>query len=200
MNASQLKEMIRGIFFNRTQRPYLIALVLALVFGLYWDLQQSPKTDADAVIATPESADTMIPAGFVLVPIEVQNFDSLDSILGQFGIVDLYQSPLKPGGKPFRVASRIKILRAPLNPSHFAVLVKEADSPSLLVSTAPFTVIVQRSGISKDKNGTTIEDPEAAAEALRLKNAVAMPVHRKSNSRITVEVTDAQDENHAIQD
>ena len=199
MNISQLKDMIRTLFLSRAQRPYLIALLLALVFGLYWDLSQTTKTEPSAVLQTPETADTLIPAGFVLVPIEVQNFESLDSILGQYGIVDLYQAPLKSGGRPYRVASHIKILRAPLNPSHFAVLVNEADSVALIASQHPFTVVVQRALKPGEKTGTTIEDPENAADALRRKNVRMNASARKLLSRITVEVTNAQEDNHSSQ-
>lgn len=199
MNISQLKDIIRTLFLSRSQRPYLVALLLALVFALYWDLSQTTKTEPNAVLQTPETADTLIPAGFVLVPIEVQNFESLDSILGQYGVVDLYQAPLKAGGRPFRVASHIKILRAPLNPSHFAVLVNEADSVALIASQLPFTVVVQRALEPGERSGTTIEDPGKTVDALRRKNARMNASARKPESRITVEVTNVQEENHSSQ-
>ena len=34
-------------------------------------------------------ADTYIPKGHTLVPIEIANYKSLDSIIGKFGVVDL---------------------------------------------------------------------------------------------------------------
>ncbi|MCB0362798.1 MAG: hypothetical protein KDD35_08750, partial [Bdellovibrionales bacterium] len=76
-------------------------------------------------ILGPQSIDTLIPHGFTLVPIEVQNSDSLNSILGNKGIVNLLAPPREEGQKTRLIAQRVPILRAPLNPSQFAVLVPE---------------------------------------------------------------------------
>ncbi len=83
----------------------------------------------------------MIPRGFVLVPIEVQNYEALDSILGRFGNVDLFQA----GGESQKLVARnVRILRAPQNPSHFAILVTEDKAGEILKSGGVFTVIVKR--------------------------------------------------------
>lgn len=87
-----------------------------------------------------ESPATHIPDGFVLVPIEIQNPEALDSILGNYGVVDLF-APHADGTK--RIARRIKILRAPLNPSHFAVLAPEDEAPLIVREPGPITVAVQ---------------------------------------------------------
>ena len=122
---------------------WLLAIVFAGLFALIWDLG-SPKKDAEMIQPeSPETAATYIPAGYVLVPIEVANYESLDSILGKFGVVDLFRPPLGEHGRPVKVAERVKILRAPLNPSHFAVLVRDADAPRLVTEGGAFTVVVQ---------------------------------------------------------
>src|SRR5690349_14215407 len=43
----------------------------------------SAVSDIDSSIA---GLDTFIPKGFVLVPIDVQNYEALDSILGKYGL------------------------------------------------------------------------------------------------------------------
>jgi hypothetical protein len=73
---------------------------------------------------TAAQVDTRIPKGFVLVPIEVRNYEALDSILGPFGIVDLYQGEARDGSDQRLIARDVRILRAPKNPSHFAVLIR----------------------------------------------------------------------------
>jgi hypothetical protein len=67
----------------------------------------------------------------------------LDSILGQHGVVDLFRPSDTPNGRPIKVAERVKILRAPLNPSHFAVLAPESESAALVAYPGAFTVVVQ---------------------------------------------------------
>ena len=90
------------------------------------------------------AVDTMIPKGYVLVPIEVQNYESLDSILGRFGVVDLFQPGSGTAESQRLVARNVRILRAPQNPSHFAVLIREEEVPRVLHQGGLFTVIVKR--------------------------------------------------------
>ena len=73
--------------------------------------------------------DTFIPRGFVLVPIEVENYEALDSILGKYGLVDLFKTKSEGGGP---IARNVRILRAPQNPSRFAVLVEESRAAKIL--------------------------------------------------------------------
>jgi hypothetical protein len=84
--------------------------------------------------------DTFIPKGFVLVPIEVQNYEALDSILGKFGLVDLFKTKADGGGP---IARNVRILRAPQNPSRFAVLVEEARATNILTYQGGIFVVVK---------------------------------------------------------
>jgi len=106
----------------------------------------SPVTNKTAV-----AVDTHIPRGFVLVPIEVLNYEALDSILGQFGIVDLF-SPQKR-----LVAKNVRLLRAPHNGAHFAILIPEKQTGEVLREGAAFTVIVKP---SRTQGGTEFEFPQ----------------------------------------
>ncbi len=95
----------------------------------------------------PESVDTFIPSGFVLVPIEVQNLASLDSIVGQFGVVDLYTENEK---NP--LATGLKLIRSPRDPSQFAVMVPERFSKEVVkYSSKPFMVVVQNPNQDKSE-------------------------------------------------
>ena len=86
------------------------------------------------------SVDTVIPSGYVLIPIEVQNFAAVNALLGPFGVVDLF---VYEGSKARLIAHQVKIIRAPLDPSHFAVLVPEQESQRVLQFEGPYTVVVQ---------------------------------------------------------
>ena len=115
--------------------------------------------------STADRADTHIPKGFVLVPIEARNYEALDSILGRFGTVDLYQGDAANGVKQRLVARNVRILRAPQNPSHFAVLIPEREAERVLAESGPFTVTVKRPG----SDGTEFVNtpPEASARRRR---------------------------------
>jgi len=90
------------------------------------------------------SVDTFIPSGYVLVPIELVNGESLNSLVGDMGgVVDLYLSSNEDKRKSVKVGSKLKLLRAPLNPQQYAVLVKDSESSLLLSYSGPYLAVVQ---------------------------------------------------------
>ncbi len=101
--------------------------------------------------------DTFIPAGFVLVPIEVQNSEALDSVLGQHGVVDLYTVSQDGSEKSRLVARALKILRAPLNPNQFAVLARDDQAPEIARHFEAFFLVIQ----NPNSPGTHIEIAKA---------------------------------------
>ena len=119
-----------------------LAAGLALIPAAFVWLRPEPAPTP--VRTTAGDVTTHIPKGFVLVPIEVQNYEALDSILGRFGVVDLYQGGGAEQGAQRLVARNVRMLRAPHNPSHFAVLIPDAEARGVLRQTGPFTVIVKR--------------------------------------------------------
>jgi hypothetical protein len=159
---------------------WIFAVIFAGVLSFLLDRNSQEREPAKPEAESPESAATFIPEGFVLVPIEVANYESLDSILGNFGVVDLYSGGLDPGQRPIKVASRVKILRAPLNPNHFAVLAPEAESQRLLGFSGPLTVVVQ----NPNSSGTRIVNRDPT-------NSKAPKAQRKI-SRVTIEVKSAE--------
>jgi hypothetical protein len=116
------------------KRMLIASALLALIpLGFYLFLQPTPTPPAAATA----SLETHIPKGFVLVPIEIENYESLDSVFGQFGIVDLFQ-------KAGVIARNVRLLRAPNNPGRFAVLVPEREAERLLRQGSVFSVTVKR--------------------------------------------------------
>lgn len=90
------------------------------------------------------SPDTFIPRGYVLIPLELTNAESLNSLVGDIGgVVDLYLANTEHQKGGLKVGSKLRLLRAPLNPQQYAVLVKENDSPRLLSHAGPFIAVVQ---------------------------------------------------------
>jgi hypothetical protein len=129
------KEKIKKWLHDPRNRTLLIALALMLVIIVAVNLT-SHQTVTEA--ADPASADTYIPNGYVLVPIEIQNSESLSSLVGSYAIVDLFRGP---GSQ--RVGRRLRLLRAPLNPQQFAVLVPEAEVSTLMSTPGPYWAAIQ---------------------------------------------------------
>lgn len=168
---------------NRTLL-WVAAIVVAGALAFIFDQKPEPATNPNLEPETVEDAATFIPEGYVLVPIEVANSESLDSILGKFGVVDLFVAPLDGQGRPRKVAERVKILRAPLNPRNFAVLAPEKDSQQLVGLAVPLTVVVQNpksSGMRIVKSDTVRAQTRAP----------------RKMSRVTFEVNEIEDQSDA---
>jgi hypothetical protein len=108
----------------------------------------------------PNSVDTFIPAGLVLVPIEVSNAESLASLVGEMGgVVDLYlaSNDQRKGG--LKVAAKVKLVRAPLNPQQYAVLIREEEGPRLMSYAGPFIAVVQNPDAKGTKLSQTSKKP-----------------------------------------
>ena len=158
---------------------WIFAVLAAGLISLLFD--RKDETPSRVIAESADTASTLIPAGFVLVPIEVSNYESLDSILGKFGVVDLYRASSDSKSKPVKVAERVKILRAPLNPSHFAVLVPDSESARLVADAGAYTVVVQ----NPNRSGTRFVEPGQAT------SQTGRGSGQGRSSRIAVEVFDA---------
>lgn len=88
-----------------------------------------------------QSIADVIPAGSVLVPISVINQESLESLMGAYGLVDIYTAPR--GKQPAkRIAKAVKLIRSPQNEHHFAAIVPEEMAGSLIQTQSSFFVTV----------------------------------------------------------
>jgi hypothetical protein len=126
------------LIFKAFQKDWrLLSLASVLSFGFVGILHACDK--APEALAN-DGIDTLIPAGYVIVPIEVQNYESLDSLLGKFGVGDLFHGD---GHQGKLVARNIRILRAPKNPSQFAVLAPESEASSILSNQGRFFVALK---------------------------------------------------------
>lgn len=99
----------------------------------------------------PLNIDTVIPAGKVLIPIQIQNLENVSALIGQMGVVDLWtyhQDSLK---KSKKIASQIKMIRAPLDPNVFAVLVDDEESREILEYGDQFYVTVHHPKSKKNR-------------------------------------------------
>ncbi len=127
--------------FIKPKTLYITFIAIG-VLALLWDLRHSSSPpDAPKKIDI-STVDTLIPEGYVLVPIDIQNYAALDSMIGSYGVVDLF-APTGTSDGSKRVAQKVKIIRAPLNPSQFAVLIKEENSTEIARYPGAFYVMVQ---------------------------------------------------------
>jgi len=154
-------KFLKGLSFNnipkiKDDKALLYAFVALGLVALI--IQMLPNTNAkEPVAANPEAfdVDTMIPAGHILIPIQLSNAESLASLTGQFAVIDLYTAGERDR-KGFKIASAIKLLRAPLNPQQFAVLVREEESSKIVTQEGPFfAALKNRDEKSKTQSAKT---------------------------------------------
>ncbi|MBY0385571.1 hypothetical protein K2X05_10475 [bacterium] len=150
----------------KKHKEVAVFAILFFIVLIFYSCQKesNPKTSTENPTEANDGIDLLIPAGQSLVPIEVANYETLDSLLGSFGVVDLFfVDPLKPEmGK--KIASMVKIVRAPKNPSHFAVLVPSLQAQKILQFKGPLVVSVQN---PKHQTGTQFEIEKKEKRSVR---------------------------------
>lgn len=145
---------------NNKYTPWVVFVFLGLLASLS-SCQTTASDGTSAGLNDSRSADTYIPYGYVLIPLEIQNAESLTNIVGDLGgVVDLY-TVSSEFQKSLKIAHKVKLLRAPLNPQQFAVLVKESESSQILSHAGPFTAVIQNPdekthGVTKRSTRTQI--------------------------------------------
>jgi hypothetical protein len=115
----------------------LLACVLALGFAAISQLG-STELETEGL-----ALDTYIPKGQVLIPIIVHNSESVDSIFGSFGVVDLYSVNLEGKVGALPLIRSVKMVRAPKNPSQFGVFVPEEAAAEVVRQGSLFNVVIQ---------------------------------------------------------
>ena len=120
-------------------------IALAMILGLIAFLAQFRKaTDNQKITESPpESIDIFIPEGQTLIPIQVANHESLDQIIGAYGVVDLYSTPLNPKEKSRRIAYKVKLIRSSGNSDHFSVLLPADEAHRITGYPGAFHVSVR---------------------------------------------------------
>src|SRR6218665_105271 len=98
MNAKPLNELwqkLQKISPTRTDQILLGVLCVGLVIGLFTQLRPGgPPAHAESA-AEMESApdtDTLIPEGFVLVPIRLENQQALLALMGPYAVLNIYEA------------------------------------------------------------------------------------------------------------
>lgn len=154
----KIPKYITALVKERSHLIFVIGFVVLGIFSIFFEFANVGTKKESGQAVPSESPDTIIPNGYVLVPIELANADSLGSIIDEFAVVDLYSGAL-PGEKGgTRVGQKLRLIRAPLNPKTFAVLVPEAEASKIVGSIGPVIAVVQnknQKGLGKmDKKGS----------------------------------------------
>lgn len=122
-------------------KPGVLFIILLGLTAAFLQFGGSKESVSEPIPQEP--IDTFIPENESLFPVTVSNYESLDQIIGQFGVVDLYTAPKNPMEKPRKVATAVKLIRSPKSPNHFSVLVPADKAIKIAGFHGEFTVVVR---------------------------------------------------------
>lgn len=142
------------------QHKYFVFMFVFFVFVyVYTTLDERGARPQEKLL----TVDTLIPNGYALVPIELENISAIASLIEGYGVVDIYlgKNDSRNGKKIFQ---KVKILRAPNNPSAYSLLLPDHLSSELLKYDGPFFAVIQ--------NKTEATDNPAVREQVQTKQSV----------------------------
>lgn len=146
-------EQIKQYIINR---PWLLGLIALPFAALLTWMAKPPQSPAEAQRDPQDwSMDTLIPPGMVLVPLQIQNSENLDSLIGKYAQVDIFTSASAMRFKR-PIARGVKLLRAPRNPESFGVLTTESLAPTLVALEHPVYIAIH----NPNHLGTKLEKNE----------------------------------------
>lgn len=121
------------------QHKYFVFMFFFFVFVYIYTTVGSDTQPAQEKLLT---VDTLIPNGYALVPIELENIAAIASLIESYGVVDIYlgKSNSRNAKKIFQ---KVKILRAPNNPHAYSLLLPDHLSSVLMQYDGPFFAVIQ---------------------------------------------------------
>lgn len=133
-----LKNKISSLItcLDQKNRLVLFFLVGFAVVGFSQIKAQATRTESDRF-----QIDTIIPSGYVLIPIKLLNADAISAVIGTHGVADIYATI--QGERTKLLFARAKIIKSPVEDATFSVLVKETKAHLLSNSENPFFAAVQ---------------------------------------------------------
>jgi hypothetical protein len=140
----------------------LVLCGIFIILGLITYIISREEDKTQVAQAQVPDLDELIPAGYVLLPVELVNREALASIMGSTAVVDILTVNPTNLSPQTKIASRIKIIRSPKNPDFFALLVEENASAEILSKPGPYFALIQNkrqtnSNFYKSKKQTKVE-------------------------------------------
>lgn len=121
------------------QHKYFVFMFIFFIFVyIYSTLEDRGKKPEEKLL----TVDTLIPNGYALVPIDLENISAIASLIEDYGVVDIYLGK-NQSQKSKKIFQKVKILRAPNNPNAYSLLLPDHLSSHLLKYEGPFFAVIQ---------------------------------------------------------
>ena len=133
---NKIEKIIAKPFDQRNKIIFFFFIGLLLVG--YTHIRSNPETE----LKNGFRIDTIIPNGYVLIPIKLLNASAISTVIGSHGVADIYSTI--EGEKSKLLFSKAKIIKsAEIDDLVFSVLVKESKAHLLSNTLSPFFAAVQ---------------------------------------------------------
>lgn len=128
------------------QHKYFVFMFLFFVFVYIYSTFDERGAKPEEKLLT---FDTLIPKGYALVPIELENISAIASLIESYGVVDIYLGA-NDSQKSKKILQKVKILRAPNNPNAYSLLLPDHLSSDVLKYKGPFFAVIQNKAQASD--------------------------------------------------
>ncbi len=132
------------------QKRILIFCIALVAISFLMSLAKGTSSQKSAMQKAPLKYDELLGENQALVPIPIENINSLEGILGYTGIVNVYVRNLTSYGNKL-VASRVKAVRSPENYNQISLILKDDEVEQIMSLPGPFTLVVQNIKSKKSK-------------------------------------------------
>lgn len=139
-----IKDILKKI--NNTQQIIIYISITAFIGLAIWRIDNAPVKEHKP---TNYNLHTEIPRGYNLYALEIDNFESINAIVDDFALVNLYQ--VHDNKRSQLALQKVKLIRSPKDPRYFAVLATNTELELLTSFPGPFKVALQNPN-SPNKN------------------------------------------------
>jgi len=149
-----IKTKIKSIRSLKENKHLIAAFFLLIGISIYISHMNKSELIKDADL--PIQADTILPKGFILYPIRLENMEAIKGVIDQYGVIDVYLGS-KNGYKSKKLLSKVKIMQAPYNPNEYALMIPEYLSEKLIAESGPFLGVIQNKSVTTDISNSETE-------------------------------------------
>lgn len=142
-----IKAKIKSIHSLKENKHFIAGFFLIVCVSIFYHHQEKPalvEQNNEQILA-----DTILPKGFILFPIRLENMEAIQGVIHQYGIIDVYTAA-QPGRASKKVLSKVKILQAPYNQNEYALLLPESLSAQMMSEVGPFLGVIQNRSVSTE--------------------------------------------------
>lgn len=124
----KFRNYLNELYYLHPQAVQFSSLLLLVLLTLFLFETLTPAQKQIEAPAGVEEATTYIPKNHTLIPLKFVNQKSLSSMIESFGWIDLYALDKDHQDLKFKfiIVKKIRILRAPLDPDQFGIIVPES--------------------------------------------------------------------------